>query len=154
MKAGHIFQINASRGGVPKRPQPQAEVDFLGIGGDGHAHPDIHGGPQAALCLFSLERILALQAEGHPIYPGSTGENLTLAGLDWDAILPGARLRLGAEVLIEITRFTTPCKTITASFKDGDSTRILHKKYPGWSRAYARILQPGTIHIGDRVEVL
>ena len=58
-----------------------------------------HGGPDRAVCLYSLERILALQEEGHPIYPGAAGENLTLTGLDWEALQPGMTLRLGADVM-------------------------------------------------------
>ena len=50
---------------------------------DRQRNPRIHGGLERAICLFSLEVIEALQAEGHPIVPGSTGENVTLAGLNW-----------------------------------------------------------------------
>jgi len=154
MNKGRIFQINSSRGGVPKLAQAEGEVTALGLTGDGHNHPEIHGGPDAALCLFSLERILALQEEGHPIFPGSTGENLTLFGLDWEQIVPGVKLRLGSEVLVQVTQYTTPCKNIRASFMDGNSNRIHAQKYPGWARVYARVLQPGRVRAGDAVEVL
>ena len=50
------------------------------------------GGPLAALCLYSLEVIQALQAEGHSIFPGSVGENITLSHLDWSRVTPGVRL--------------------------------------------------------------
>jgi len=75
---GRIFQLNISPGGVPKLPLREAMVGELGLEGDGHSFPDIHGGPERALCLFSLERILELQAEGHPIFPGAAGENITI----------------------------------------------------------------------------
>ena len=146
---GHIFQINASNGGVPKHPLREAEVTPLGLSVDKVAHPQIHGGPMAALCIFSLERIVALQAEGHPIYPGSAGENLTLAGLDWEQVTPGTRLRLGDEVLLEITRYTTPCATIKASFAGGERDRILQTEHAGWSRVYAKVLQTGHIQVGS-----
>src|SRR5262249_15202629 len=133
---GHIHSINISRGGVPKLPITIAVVTPLGIEGDGHNDWRNHGGPTAALCLFSLETIQRLQGEGHPISPGSVGENLTLAGIDPAALAPGRRLALGAgdaedaedaEVTIEITSYTTPCKTIAESFADGDFTRISQK---------------------------
>lgn len=150
MPQARIFQINASNGGVPKRPLRQAEVNDLGLTVDKQIHTKVHGGRDRAVCLYSLERILALQAEGHPIYPGSVGENVTIGGLDWDAVVPGVRLRLG-EVIVEITRYTTPCNQIEESFADLDSQRISHKKNPGWSRVYARVQRPGTIKIGDGV---
>lgn len=150
MTKARIFQINASNGGVPKRPLRQAEVNNLGLTVDKQIHTKVHGGPERAVCLYSLERILALQAEGHPIYPGSAGENVTISGLDWDEVVPGVRLRLG-EVIVEITHHTTPCNLIEESFADLDSQRISQKKHPGWSRVYARVLQTGTLKIGDSV---
>jgi len=53
-----IFQINSSPGGVPKLAVREATLTELGLVGDDHNFPDIHGGPERALCLFSLERIL------------------------------------------------------------------------------------------------
>ncbi|MEJ5311917.1 MAG: MOSC domain-containing protein [Anaerolineae bacterium] len=149
-----IFQINVSQGGVPKLAVREAEVTELGLVGDAHNNTKVHGGPTRALCLYALERILALQAEGHPIFPGSTGENLTLAGLDWDAIVPGVHLRLGDTVEIEVTKYTEPCPKITASFAGADINRMAQDKHPGWSRVYARVLTPGHIAIGDRVTLL
>jgi len=35
-------------------------------------------------------RIEALQNEGHPIAFGSTGENLTVSGIDWQRVVPGS----------------------------------------------------------------
>jgi MOSC domain-containing protein YiiM len=131
-----------------------AEVGELGIRGDEHDHPAIHGGPERALCLYALERIEALAAEGHPIAPGTTGENVTTRGLDWDQVVPGTRLRLGRDVLIEITRFAPPCKSIRRNFREEDFSRINARLHPGWSRAYARILTGGTIAPGDNVEIV
>lgn len=154
MRRGRIVQISISPGGVPKRPVAEARVGPLGIDGDGHADAEHHGGPERALCLWSLERIAALQAEGHPVAPGTAGENLTIAGLDWDLVVPGVRLLLGEGVLAEVTRYTTPCKTIRGSFRDGDFTRIHHVRFPGWSRVYARVLAGGVLRPGDAVELL
>ncbi|HKX74242.1 MAG TPA: MOSC domain-containing protein, partial [Acidimicrobiia bacterium] len=80
---GLIHQINTSPGGVPKAPIASGEVTVNGMVGDGHNDRVHHGGPDAALCLFSLEVIQEMQREGHPIFPGAAGENLTITGLDW-----------------------------------------------------------------------
>jgi MOSC domain-containing protein YiiM len=149
-----IFQINVSNGGVPKLAVRETEVTTLGVAGDRQENTQVHGGPERAVSFFSLERILALQAEGHPIFPGSVGENVTISGLDWEQVLPGTRLRLGAEVLVELTKYTTPCNKIEASFRDDYYGRISQNQYPGWSRLYARVLQPGVIKTGDPVEII
>jgi len=146
---GRIFQINISPGGVPKLAVRQAQVTPLGLEGDQHRNMVNHGGPERALCLYSLERIQALQAEGHPVFPGSVGENLTLSGMDWEQMTPGVRLRLGQQVLLEITNYTTPCSNIQASFAGQEIGRILQSKNPGWSRVYARVLNEGELTVGD-----
>jgi MOSC domain-containing protein YiiM len=148
---GRIFQLNSSSGGVPKFAVREAKVTELGMLGDGHNFPDIHGGPDKALCLFSLELILRFQSEGHPIFPGSAGENVTVSGLDWEKLLPGVRLALGEEVLIEVTDYTSPCNSMEASFSDGKYGRISQKANPGHSRVYARILKPGSLMVGQEV---
>jgi MOSC domain-containing protein YiiM len=152
-KQPRIFQINRSDGGVPKGPVREGQVTSLGLEGDRHNDTVHHGGLERALCLYALERIVDLQAEGHPIYPGSTGENLTLVGLDWAQVVPGTRLRLGQEVQVEITRYTTPCQKIAASFAGGQIQRMSQDAHPGWSRVYARVLSPGTIRVGDAIRI-
>jgi MOSC domain-containing protein YiiM len=149
-----INQLNISPGGVPKLPVLEAEVGELGLVGDGHRFPEFHGGPNRAVCLFSLERIHELQAEGHPIFPGSVGENVTVTGLDWEALVPGVQLELGNDVRLEITNYTVPCKTIAESFLDRNFPRISQKVHPGYSRVYARVLRGGKLMVGDNVRVL
>ena len=153
-REGRIVQISVSAGGVPKRAVDEARVTADGIDGDGHRNTRYHGGPDRALCLYSVERIRALAAEGHPIVPGSMGENVTIEGLEWSAVEPGTRMRLGGRVLIEVTRYTTPCFNITSSFTDGDYSRVSQKQQPGSSRVYARVVTDGVIRRDDRVTLL
>jgi MOSC domain-containing protein YiiM len=151
---GEIVQLNSSPGGVPKLPVDVAHVGELGFEGDGHRDKKHHGGPDRALCLWAIERIEGLQAEGHPIFPGAAGENVTIRGIDWDSVVPGVQLRLGAEVVAEITGYATPCNNNAAWFVDGQFTRMGQKRHPGWSRTYARIVHGGTLRPGDPVELL
>jgi MOSC domain-containing protein YiiM len=43
---------------------------------------------------------------------------------------------------------------VRRAFLDGAYARVSEERYPGWSRVYARVLAPGTIAPGDRVERL
>ena len=153
-RIGSLASINVSSGGVPKRRVTDAKVSRLGLLNDTQNDKIGHGGPERAVCVYSLERIRALQAEGHPIDVGTTGENVTVEGIDWDLVVPGSRLRLGDEVILEIASFTKPCKTIRDSFEDGGFVRISEKLHPGWSRVYARVLSDGDIRSGDAVELI
>lgn len=152
-RIGTVVSINVSPGGVPKRRVSDAKVSQLGLQNDAQNDTKHHGGPERAVCVYSLERIHALQAEGHPIDVGSAGENVTVEGIDWDLVVPGTRIRLGEEVLLEVTAFTNPCKTIRESFTDGRFVRIAERWHPGWSRVYARVLSEGEIRFGDSVEL-
>jgi MOSC domain-containing protein YiiM len=106
------------------------------------------------VCLFSLEAIDALAAEGHAIEPGTIGENVTVAGLDWNLVTPGTRLRLGERVVLEVTRYTTPCFKIAPVFVGRDSGRVSQKSHPGWSRVYTRVLVEGALCAGDPIRLL
>lgn len=151
---GHVVQVNVNpAGGVPKHAVLSARLTPNGVEGDRQRDLQHHGGPDRAVCLYSMERIDELRAEGHPIQPGSTGENVTLTGIDWPALRTGSRLRLG-EALCEITRPTAPCHNIAGSFQDGRFVRISQTVHPGWSRFYARVIQEGIVRAGDVAEVL
>jgi MOSC domain-containing protein YiiM len=145
---GSVHQINVSNGGVPKLAVEEAFISMSGVSGDRQADQVHHGGPERAVCLYSREVIDALRAEGHPIFAGATGENLTLEGLDWNEVRPGVLLHVGA-ALLEVTRATTPCYKNAQWFIDGRFDRMSDQKHPGWSRMYARVVVEGRVATGD-----
>jgi MOSC domain-containing protein YiiM len=149
---GVLHSLNVSNGGVPKLPRNPAAVRTKGIEGDRQRDLRYHGGPTRAVCLYSLELIRALQAEGHGIDVGCIGENFTLTGVPWEKMVPGATLDVGA-VQLELTDYAGPCGNLRPYFTAGDFTRVSQKAHPGWSRLYARVLREGTVRIGDAVRV-
>ena len=151
--AGKLVSIQVSDGGVPKSPVGEAAIGPGGLEGDRQRDLRYHGGPDRAVCLFSAEAIAALRLEGHPIDFGTTGENLTISGVPWPEVVPGARLRVG-EVLLEIASYASPCSNVAGSFRDGEFTRISQKLHAGWSRVYARVVRGGTVRPGDPVELV
>jgi MOSC domain-containing protein YiiM len=149
-----LRQINVNpRGGVPKLRVPAARLHAEGVEGDKQRDRRFHGGPLRAVSLYSWDLIEALRAEGHPIEAGTTGENLTLEGIDWNEMKPGVRLCIG-ETELEITSYVVPCKKIAASFLPDQWKRIGQKTNPGWSRVYARVLREGTVREGDAVSTV
>jgi MOSC domain-containing protein YiiM len=148
--AGIVESINLSGGGVPKSSALEATVTEHGLSGDHQNDPRYHGGPDRAVVLYSLEVIRELQREGHPIGVGSTGENLTVSGVDWASLGPGATLHIG-EVRLQITRYATPCSKVAGSFLKRDFRRIDQSAHPGFSRVCARVLATGIVRPGDPV---
>jgi MOSC domain-containing protein YiiM len=149
---GTVAQVNASGGGVPKQPQPRVEVDRHGVVGDTQAERKHHGKPLQALSLWSSDVIDALCVEGHSVYPGAAGENVSVSGIDWATIRPGVRIDLGT-VRAEVSAFATPCAKNAQWFSDRDFKRIDHNLHPGWSRAYAWVIEGGEVAPGDAVVV-
>jgi len=153
-RIGTVHSINTSAGGVPKKASDDAQLSLLGVIGDAQNDRKHHGGADRAVCVYSLELIQAMQREGHPIDIGTCGENLTVQGINWEFVVPGARICCGQDVELEVVSFTKPCKTIKGSFVDGVFTRISQKLHPGWSRVYARVLTEGKIRRGDPIRVI
>lgn len=152
--SGRVVQVNVSNGGVPKTPVAEAWVGTLGVEGDAVNHPKIHGGPDRAVCLFSADLIAALQAEGHPITAGATGENLTVAGLAWPALAVGAEMEVGETLRLQLTHRVEPCRTIAGAFAGGAFKRIHPSRVPDETRWYARVLVEGRVRPGDAVRVV
>jgi MOSC domain-containing protein YiiM len=149
---GRLESINTSRGGVPKESAFEVLVTEHGLDGDRQRDLRFHGGLDRAVVLYSLDAIRALQNEGHPIASGSTGENLTISGIDWPTVAPGVEMTIGAVRLL-ITKYVSPCENVGPYFLDHDFTRISHKRHPGWSRVSARVLAGGLVRVGDPVSV-
>lgn len=156
MFTARVHSINVSQGGVPKRPVPSAGVTRGGVEGDAQNDRRHHGGPDRAVCLFPLSLIERLRLEGHPITPGSTGENLTLDEVApdvWASIVPGTRLEFTGGVELEVASFCAPCSTIRDSFLNLDSKRIKQELHPGESRLYARVIREGRLEQGESVTI-
>lgn len=157
--SARIHQISISpppRGGVPKLPVRECLVTRGGLEGDWQNDRKHHGGPERAVCLFSLEVIRRLRAEGHPIGPGTTGENLTIEGMEWTRVLPGTRLLIGATdgIELEVASYANPCATIRDSFTALKFKRIEQELHPGESRVYARVVREGVVRVGDGVTLV
>lgn len=156
-----ILQINISPGGVPKYAVPEAAVNRLGIEGDIHAHPDIHGGPMQALLLIDAAAIEEIKTLGYPVTAGSLGENITTVGMDRRRVRIGQQYRVG-EAIVEITKPRGPCATLNC-YGDGIQQAIYDKlvkardhRSPRWglSGFYASVVQGGLIRPGAPIVLL
>ena len=153
---GVIHSVNVSHeGGVPKLPVKAAIVRYEGIEGDHNRfRTERRGGdPGRAVNIFSLERIAQLRKEGHSIGVGTTGENLTIEGIDWGRLGVGMTLKVG-DATIELSEPCAPCWKIGDSFEGQNFSRIDHDKEVGWSRWSAKVIEEGDVSVGDPVSVV
>jgi MOSC domain-containing protein YiiM len=121
------------------RPVPSAAlISGLGIQGDKHA-----------VAVSDRQVLLAdkeaLDAVG--VAPGTIKENLTVEGLNVMDLPAGSRLRLGSSAVLEITEICEPC------FRMDEIRHGLKQELEGRRGMVARVIQGGTIHLGDPIQV-
>jgi MOSC domain-containing protein YiiM len=153
IERARVAHVNVSPGGVPKLPIEGTWVGRLGLRGDAHREPEpTHGGPDQAVCIYSLESIARVAADGHQAFPGAFGENLTFEGIELATLTPGDRLAIGGGgLVIEISKHGAPCQTIAHWFIERQIARISPKVHPEDSRWYARVAVEGPVRVGDAV---
>ena len=153
---GLLLSVNTSPGGVPKVPIVSGHMGKRGVNGDGHDKPEpIHGTPEQAACLYPLEAIERVRADGHQAFPGAYGENFTIAGLDWGGLRRGDTMRIGHDgPLLLLTAYATPCDTQARWFTGGRYGRISQRSHPEDARWYASVLEEGPVAAGDEVRLI
>ncbi len=158
---GTIVRINTSPGGLPKWPITEGRLSELGIEGDSHSHPAIHGGANKAILLIAAETVDELTARGFPLFYGALGENLTVRGIPFHELRIGDRLAAGS-ALLEITQPRGPCaaldaygETLKAAIYDaGVKARDPASPRWGMSGFYARVVESGVIRVGNTISVV
>jgi hypothetical protein len=113
-------------------------VANLGLAGDRHARPN---SPRQVL-LVDEETLRQFD-----LPPGMVRENITTRGIELRTLKAGARLRLG-DVLVEITKPCTPCGRMD-EIREG-----LRQALQGQRGMLARVIEGGTLRLGDVIEVI
>ena len=136
--------------GIFKEPvEGPVAVGPLGLEGDVQADKRVHGGEEQAVYAYAIEDVEWWESElGRELGPGFFGENLTLRGLDVNALRPGDRLTAGA-VTLEVTKPRQPCQKLAT--KVGDMKFVKRFAKAGRPGMYFRVVEPGEVAAGDPV---
>jgi MOSC domain-containing protein YiiM len=127
------------------------QVGPLEVAGDEHSAPT-HGGLDQAVYAYSQEDAAFWVTElGRELRPGAFGENLTTTGVETSRAVSGERWRVGT-TLLQVTTPRIPCVTFAGFWDRPDLIRRFTAA--GRPGAYLRVLEPGVITAGDRIEVL
>jgi len=140
-------------GPVPVRAPGPRGSGLTGLAGDRVFALDAHGGDDQAVYAYAREDLDAWQAElGRELPAGAFGENFTTSGVDVTGALVGERWRVGADLVLEVSRPRIPCQTFAHRMgEDGWVRRFTEWAAPG---AYLRVVDPGDVRAGDRITVL
>ncbi len=127
--------------GTTKTAVPAASMRTgHGIEGDAHAGPWHR--QVSLLAQESIERMRVLYSE---IEDGAFAENLITSGIDWRKTVLGDRVRIGAEILLEVTQIGKEChQGCIIREKTGDC--IMPRE-----GIFCRVLQGGDLKPGAEV---
>lgn len=124
-------------------------IDANGLIGDAVCNRKHHGGlDQAVYVEGSLTLDWWARELGHPITPGTFGENIIIDGLDNSRVAVGDRFVAG-DLELEVTSARIPCATFAA--KMGDSKFVKRYTQAGLPGIYCRVLQPASVSAGTEV---
>lgn len=144
---GRVVSINISKQkGTPKQPADEALLikDF-GIEGDAHA-----GAGHRQVSLLDVSSIRKMEKYGlKGLCFGKFAENITTEGLDLSRIDIGTRLKIGNDVVLEISQIGKKCHGDGCEIARTVGVCIMPRE-----GMFARVLKGGKIKVGDCIEVM
>ena len=158
IQVGSVVAVCLSpNGGVPKYEQPTIAIVQQGVQGDYHCGPtNLHkksGQAEAntrQITLVAREVVEALnQTLDLKLTAGSLGENILVLGLgDLSQFRRGDCLRIGRDVVLEVTDQNKPCKVLNGYHPD------LVSAVKGRRGLTATVVTGGSVLPGDSCVVL
>ncbi len=122
----------------------------LGVLLTGHGlEEDAHAGPwHRQVSLLALESIEKMRQKGLDVNPGDFAENITTEGLALTDLQLGARMKVGDEVLLEVTQIGKVCHDRCAIYYQAGDCVMPREGI------FAKVLSGGKIKTGDFVTVV
>jgi len=118
-------------------------IEDFGLKDDAHA-----GKWHRQISLLGVESIDKMQAKGFKIKYGDFAENLTIEGIVLHQLPLGTKLKVGEDVLLEVTQIGKECHYgCEIRKKIGDC--VMPRE-----GIFARVLKGGKVKTGDEIEVL
>ena len=151
MNNGRVFSINySSKKGTTKTAIKKANLlEDFGLEGDAHGGPGLR--QVSLLAMESINRQIEcpkVKEKNISLKPGDFAENITTEGLDLTRLKIGDRLKIGPEVILEISKIGKEChKYCAVYYKTGDC--IMPRE-----GIFAKVIKGGDICIGDVIEVI
>jgi MOSC domain-containing protein YiiM len=141
-------------------------VAGLGVAGDAHQGVTVKHRSRVArdpdqpnlrqVHLIHRELFDELAHAGFTVAPGDMGENITTSGIDLLALPAGARLRIGADAVVEVIGLRNPCVQLD-DFQQGLMQAVLGRDAEGKlvrkSGVMSIVIAGGIVQAGDEIAV-
>lgn len=145
--SARIVSINTSaHKGTRKTPVADGHdtvIKQFGLASDAHA-----GHWHRQVSFLAAESINTARTRGLDVCEGNFGENFTTQGINLLSLPLGTQLKLGSEVLVEISQIGKVCHTRCAIYYLAGDCIFPHEGI------FGVVLQGGEVHIGDDIQVV
>ena len=145
--SARIVSINTSaHKGTRKTPVADGHdtvIEQFGLASDAHA-----GHWHRQVSFLAAESINTTRTRGLHVCEGDFGENFTTQGINLLSLPLGTQLKLGSEVLVEISQIGKVCHTRCAIYYLAGDCIFPHEGI------FGVVLQGGEVHIGDDIQVV
>ena len=139
----YAIAISPERGQLKKEVDSAMVIENHGIEKDGHA-----GNWNRQVTCLDLASVKAASSKNNIQFkPGDFAENILIDGLDFTQVTVGSRLRLGLEVILEVSQIGKEDHPSIVSRTFGVSLL----PYEG---LFCLVISGGEIHKGDPVEIV
>ncbi|PKN72103.1 MAG: MOSC domain-containing protein [Deltaproteobacteria bacterium HGW-Deltaproteobacteria-10] len=143
---GKVLAVNISQ----KKGEKKNNIDCglflenLGLENDAHAQAGII----RQVSLLAKESIDKIRAKGLDVHYGDFAENLTVEGIDLPALPIGTRLKIGKDVLLEVSQIGKECHNrCNIFYAVGDC--VMPRE-----GIFAKVLASGEIKADDLIEII
>ena len=132
--------------GTQKHPVPEAQLRCdCGIVGDAHA-----GNWHRQVSILSQYSVARMQEKlsNFQLKPGDFAENILIDDMEVKSLPIGQQLKLGAQAVGEVTQIGKACHN-DCIIRQTAGDCVMPRE-----GVFLKIIQPGTIHTGDAVELI
>ena len=118
-------------------------IEQFGLASDAHA-----GHWHRQVSFLAAESIQTAQHRGLDVHEGDFGENLTTQGINLLSLPLGTQLKIGNDVLIEISQIGKVCHTRCAIYYLAGDCIFPHEGI------FGVVLRGGEVHVGDDIQTV
>jgi MOSC domain-containing protein YiiM len=164
----HVTAVSSSATHTFSKPNRDAIRLLTGLGVEGDAHLGVTVKHRSRVArdpsqpnlrqvhLIHAELHDELRAAGFTVTAGDMGENVTTRGVDLLGLPAGARIRLGAEAVVEVTGLRNPCTQLDGvqpGLMKATLARDAHGNLVRKAGVMSVVLAGGKVRRGDAIEV-
>ena len=144
-ESGRVVSVNLSEEkGMRKQPCNRGTLVLdRGFAGDAHA-----GDWHRQVSLLAAESVGEMRAKGLDVGPGDFAENITTQGIDVMTLPVGSVLRVGDEVVLEVSQVGKVCHTRCAIYYEAGDCVMPREGI------FTVVREAGDVAEGDAIEVV